>query len=162
MNIEINKLLPNKIDVGFLKKIVEKTAKLVKLRIPDLSIAIVCDARMKALNRKHLNRNRVTDVLAFDYGEIIICLDQAKRQAKEFNLSTEQELATLLIHGILHLTGYDDGTKKQREKMFKQQNKIFTLLNPVYPVKTLKRFNLGRAGKISQGKGREIWQKIKL
>jgi probable rRNA maturation factor len=125
MNIEINKLTKDNMDVGFLEKVAEKTAKLVKLKFSELSIAIVDDARMKALNKKHLNKNKTTDVLAFDYGEIVICLPQAKRQAKKFNLSTEQELATLLIHGILHLAGYDDGAKKDKEKMFKQQNKIF-------------------------------------
>jgi probable rRNA maturation factor len=125
MNIEINKLTTDNMDVGFLKKIAKRTAKLVKLKFSELSIAIVDDARMKALNKKHLNKNKTTDVLAFDYGEIVICLPQAKRQAKKFNLSTEQELATLLIHGILHLSGCDDTTKKEQEKMFKQQNKIF-------------------------------------
>ena len=125
MNIEVNKLTSDKTDVRFLKKVAEKTAKLVKSKISDLSIAVVCDARMKGLNKKHLNKNKTTDVLAFDYGEIVICLPQAKRQAKEFNLSTKQELATLLIHGILHLSGYDDGTKKDFNKMKIKQEGIW-------------------------------------
>lgn len=124
MNIEINKLAPDKTDVRFLKKIAEKTAELVKLKISDLSVAVVCDARMKALHKKSLNKNTTTDVLSFDYGEIIICLPQAKRQAKELNLSTEQELATLLIHGILHLAGYDDQTKSGYEEMINKQNQV--------------------------------------
>jgi len=131
MKIEINKLVSDKIDFEFLEKFAKKILSLDKLgtkiskKFSELSIAIVDDEKIKALNKKYLNKDRITDVLAFDYGEIIICLDQAKRQAKELNLSTEQELAILLIHGILHLAGYNDRIKKDKEKMFKQQNKTF-------------------------------------
>ena len=131
MKIEINKLTSEKIGVNFLKKVAERTAKLVKLKFPELSVAIVCDARMKTLNKKYRNKNRVTDVLAFDYGlpfngqgEIVICLSQAKRQAKKLKHSLKQELATLLIHGILHLVGYGDENKRNFNIMHKKQNKI--------------------------------------
>jgi len=125
MKIEINKLSPEKVDVGFLKKIAEKTAKLVKLKIPELSVVLVCDRRMKALNKKYRKKDRITDVLAFDYGEIIICLPQAKKQAKELEHLLKEELATLLIHGILHLAGYNDETKKDFNKIEKKQKEVW-------------------------------------
>jgi probable rRNA maturation factor len=132
MKIEINNLTKGKTGVKFLGKFAEKVLKLVKLNIPELSIAIVKDREMIPLNRKHRKRNRTTDVLAFDYGlpfggqgEIIICLDQAKRQAKELRHSVKKELEILLIHGILHLKGYDDGTKKDFNKMLKKQKEVW-------------------------------------
>jgi len=132
MKIEINKLTLDKTDVKFLKKVAEKSVKLLKLKFSELSIAIVCDARMKALNKKHRKKDRVTDVLAFDYGlqfggqgEIIICLPQAKRQAKELGHSLKDELIILLIHGLLHLAGYNDETKKDFNKMLKKQKEVW-------------------------------------
>lgn len=124
MKIEINNLTKEKTDLKFLEKIAEKTTKLVKLKISELSIAIVDDARIKLLNKKHLNRNKVTDVLAFGYGEIIICLPQARRQAKELRHSLKEELKTLLIHGILHLAGFNDETKTDYKKMMVMQEKF--------------------------------------
>jgi probable rRNA maturation factor len=125
LNLEINNLTPNKIEEGFLKKTAEKALKFVKIKIPEISLVLVCDARMKSLNKKYRKRNKVTDVLAFDYGEIIICLPQARRQAKELRHSLKDELKILLIHGILHLAGFDDETKAGYKKMMAAQEKIF-------------------------------------
>jgi len=129
--IEINNLAKGKIGLKFLEKFAEKVLKLVKLKIPELSVVLVCDRRMKSFNKKFRKQNRTTDVLAFDYGlpfggqgEIIICLDQAKRQAEELKHPLKEELEILLIHGILHLLGYNDETKKQRDEMIKKQDKI--------------------------------------
>jgi probable rRNA maturation factor len=125
VNFEINKLTPDKTSVVFLKKIAEKTAKTIKLKgFKEISIAIVCDARMENLNRKYRGKNKTTDVLAFDYGEIFICLSQAKRQAKRLKHSLKKELAILLIHGILHLAGYNDKTKRGYNKMVKAQEEL--------------------------------------
>lgn len=130
MKIEINKLVADKIDFEFLKRIADKAAKLVKLNIPELSIVLVGDAKIKSLNTKYRKKNRITDVLAFDYGEIIICLPQAKRQAKELKHSLKKELAILLVHGILHLAGYNDETVDGYNAMTKMQNKIIKNLWP--------------------------------
>ena len=125
INFEINKLSPDKTRVGFLKRIAEKTAKFVSLKgFKEISIVVVCDARMKGLNRKYRGKNKATDVLAFDYGEIFICLPQAKRQAKKLRHSLNKELAILLVHGILHLAGYDDRTRNKYNKMVKKQEEI--------------------------------------
>jgi probable rRNA maturation factor len=109
----------------FLEKVAEKALKILKFKLPELSIALVDDARIKELNRKYRKIDRVTDILAFDYGEIIICLDQAKRQAKELNNALKKELSILLVHGILHLAGYDDETKKDFNKMLKKQKEVW-------------------------------------
>lgn len=112
----------NNIHKKFLEKIAEKTYKILKIKIPEISIVLVGDGKIKELNKKYRNENQVTDVLAFDYGlqfggqgEIIICLPQARRQAKKTGHSLKKELAFLLIHGILHLAGYHDDKIKQKE-----------------------------------------------
>jgi len=141
MKIEINNLTKAKIEAGFLEKIAEKVLSLDKLgtkiskKFSELGVVLAGDAKMKNLNKQYRKRNYTTDVLAFDYGfqfggqgEIIICLDQAKRQAKELKHSLKEELAILLIHGILHLAGYDDEMKKQRDEMIKKQNQILLKL----------------------------------
>jgi len=108
----------------FLEKVAEKTLKILKIKILEISIVLVGDAKIKALNKKYRKSNKVTDVLAFDYGEIFICLPQAKRQAKKLGNILKKELSILLIHGLLHLAGYDHRTKKDQEKMLKKQKEI--------------------------------------
>jgi len=129
MKFGINNLTKSKIDKKFLGKVAKKTVQELKLKkFDEISIVIVGDKRIKSLNKKYLKRNRVTDVLAFDYGEIFICLPQAKKQAKEMGHSVKEELAILLIHGILHLSGYDDKTKISYNKMVNKQKEIWQKL----------------------------------
>jgi len=119
------------VDEKFLEKVAERTAKELKLKslgklgIREISVVLVCDARMKKLNKQYRKRDKTTDVLAFDYGEIFICVPQAKKQAKELGHSLRQELGILLIHGLLHLANYDDETKKDFNKMRKKQEEIW-------------------------------------
>jgi len=124
-NLEINNLTKDRIDKKLLEKIAKKTLKSLKTKLAEISLVFVSDIRMKSLNRKYRGRNRVTDVLAFDYGEIIVCLPQAKRQAKKIGHSLKKELAILLIHGILHLAGYSDETKKGYNKMINKQKELW-------------------------------------
>jgi probable rRNA maturation factor len=124
-NLEINNLTKDRIDKKLLEKIAKKTLKSLKTKLAEISLVFVSDIRMKSLNRKYRGRNRVTDVLAFDYGEIIICLPQAKKQAKKIGHSLKKELTILLIHGILHLAGYDDETKKGYNKMINKQKELW-------------------------------------
>ena len=83
-----------------------------------LSLEIVGDGRMRRLNRAYRQRNNTTDVLAFAtregpgppsllLGDVVISLPQAIRQAHEHEVPVDRELVSLLIHGILHLCGYD-------------------------------------------------------
>ena len=79
----------------------------------DLSIAIVSDRRMRALNRQFRGKDKVTDVLSFPsdsrgfLGDIVIAAGVSKRQAREAGHSAATELRVLALHGLLHLLGYD-------------------------------------------------------
>jgi probable rRNA maturation factor len=123
-NFEINNLTKGRVDKKFLEKIGKKILKFVKVKIPEISLVLVGDTKIKELNKKYRGKNQVTDVLAFDYGEIFVCLPRAKKQAKQLGHSLKKELATLLIHGILHLAGYKDETKKDYNKMINKQKEI--------------------------------------
>jgi probable rRNA maturation factor len=79
----------------------------------EISVALLYPEEIKKLNKLYRQKNKVTDVLSFNLddknilGEIVICLAQAKQQAKEKKTSLEAELKLLLTHGTLHLLGYD-------------------------------------------------------
>ena len=82
----------------------------------DLSIAIVSDRRMRALNRQFRGKDAVTDVLSFPsdergfLGDIVIAAGVSNRQAKEAAHSAQTEVKVLALHGLLHLLGYDHET----------------------------------------------------
>jgi len=111
----INLKLVSGVSAKFLELIKEKR---------DVSIVFVGDVRMQALNKAYRHKDKVTDILSFDgdrdlFGEIIIDYAQIKRQAKIFSKSVKDELVFILIHGLLHLQGYDDKTEKGRLEMEK-------------------------------------------
>jgi probable rRNA maturation factor len=111
-----------------LKKITASILKALERSEAELSIALVGDKEMRTLNAKYRKKNKTTDVLSFpaDYptpaepvllGDVIISVEQARRQAKERNHSLKTEMVTLLIHGILHLLGYDHERSPQQAKI---------------------------------------------
>lgn len=94
-----------------------------------ISILITDDNGIKKINSKHLNKNRPTDVLAFPYdknflGDIAVSVETAKKNSRIFNTTTEYETLLYITHGILHILGYDDKTKKQRAILSKKQSQI--------------------------------------
>jgi len=84
----------------------------------DLAIAFVDDAAMRELNRRFRRKNKTTDVLTFrgddssHLGDIVISIDQARRQAADEKHSLATEIRYLVLHGILHALGYDHETDK--------------------------------------------------
>ena len=108
----------------------------------ELNIMLVGNAYIRTLNKKYKKRDSSTDVLAFrlddEYntcssekkliGEIVISLDQAKKQARMYGVSFEKELCLYVIHGILHLLGYDDIKPKDRIIMERKQFELLTSL----------------------------------
>ncbi len=104
--IEINNLTTNSVDEEFLKKVAEKVLRGEKKNKIELSVALVGQGRIKELNKKYRRKNRVTDILSFQYnssGEIVICLSEVKKNAKRFKSTFNEELARVLTHGIKNL-----------------------------------------------------------
>ncbi|MFN3781268.1 MAG: rRNA maturation RNase YbeY, partial [Candidatus Kapaibacteriota bacterium] len=95
----------------------------------DINIIYVDEAQIVEINKQYLGHNYVTDVISFDLsdernsiGEVYICIQQAERQAKEYNVSLENELSRLAIHGVLHILGFDDRTDDEKQKMHKLED----------------------------------------
>jgi probable rRNA maturation factor len=117
----------------FLEKIIKSDFKLKK----QISIALIDETEIKKLNKVYRKKNKVTDVLSFilddEYvlGEVLICLSQARRQAKEKKNTYKAELQLLTVHGILHLLGYNhEISDKEAKKQAKAEQKILVKLNP--------------------------------
>lgn len=107
----------------------------------ELSVMLVDDAEMQALNATYRNKNRPTDVLAFSMregeaaprsdllGDVVISVDTAARQATERAVSVATEIRTLLTHGILHLLGYDhERSAADAHRMFAVQRRLIRQL----------------------------------
>ena len=122
--IEINNLTLGEVDEEFLRGVAKKILKGENKKELNLSIVFVGESRIKKLNKEYRGKNKVTDVLSFGEGlnEIVICLQEVKKNARKFNSSFKRELARVLVHGILHLLGYEhEKEKKEAEKMEKKQ-----------------------------------------
>jgi len=131
----------------FFKEIVQKAIKRLGFagRNIELSINLVGEGRIRALNKKYLGKNRVTDVLSFPIsnkvsikpvdngiialGDIFICLPVAKRGVLKEGTGLNSKLALLAVHGLLHLLGYDHEKTSQQEKMFRLQKKILSKIS---------------------------------
>ncbi len=91
--------------------------------------------RLKHLIKPTGKKNKPTDVLSFDpiepddLGELVLCPSVLRKQAKEHKLKYEIELGYMVIHGVLHLLGYDhEKTEKEAKKMFRLQDLVFDAL----------------------------------
>ncbi len=121
----------SKVDLKFIEKVVDKFFRISKIR-KDVSIVLVGDKRIRDINREYRKKDKVTDVLSFEeseagdfFGEIIIDYAQIKRQAKKYSRNTKEELGYMLIHGLLHLSGFEDHTEKGRKRMEELGDAIF-------------------------------------
>lgn len=124
MLIEINNQTKSRINLSPVKRTTERFLQYYKKRSKEVSIAFIGDKRMRQLNRDYRRKDKITDILSFIgedgfLGEIVIDFAQIKRQAKQNNKSINDELIFILVHGLLHLIGYDDETEKGRLNMIK-------------------------------------------
>ena len=110
----------------------------------ELSILVVDDSEIKTLNKNYLNRLGPTNVIAFpmkegDFsdinpqllGDVVISTETAGREALQSGISTEERFAQLLVHGILHLFGFDhEKSEQDARKMEKKSNELLRLIEP--------------------------------
>jgi probable rRNA maturation factor len=94
------------------------------MKLHQVSVLLVSDRRMRALHHQFLGKNSATDVLTFRHGEIVVSVDTAARNAGHFRQSLAQELCLYVIHGLLHLHGFDDGTSAKARIMDTTQRRI--------------------------------------
>lgn len=105
------------------KAFVEKTWQVIPTKAEGVTVAFVSDRAMRELNRLWRHKQGTTDVLSFpveqdefekaegsSLGDVVISVEQAARQARENGLTLEQEIAQLILHGLIHLCGYDHST----------------------------------------------------
>lgn len=131
-NGEISKILAHKI-VGLLKTD-------LNFNIISLPINIISANQIKQINKKYLNHDYSTDIITFNYsgntanldGEIFISAEDAYFNAKKFGVTFADEILRLIIHGILHLVGYDDKNHAEKQKMKQIEDKLFNKYKTIF------------------------------
>jgi probable rRNA maturation factor len=118
----------------------------------ELAVHLVSARKIVELNEHFLRHHGSTDVITFDYsdgyegaakepaelrGEIFISVDDAMKQAREFRTTWQQELVRYLVHGVLHLHGYDDLEAGKRKVMKREENRLLKRLTRQFPLKQL-------------------------
>ena len=120
------------IDLEFIKRTVSLIAQEESCSYSFLEIVYVDESSIIEINREYLERDYVTDIITFRYdeetsrrdieGTLYCCSPRISEQAPEFSQDTESEFKRVLIHGLLHLCGYEDNTPKAKEKMTDKEN----------------------------------------
>jgi len=112
----VNRQRRLKIDTATWTTFATKTLAAIGKHESSATIAFVSDKRIRELNRQFRGVDKATDVLSFpeddpdSLGDVAISLETAARQAKDNSLSLDNEIAQLILHGLLHLSGYDHET----------------------------------------------------
>jgi probable rRNA maturation factor len=99
-------------------------------KLAHVDVVVVSDRKISELHRRFLGISGPTDVITFQHGEIFISVETARRQAKTEGTSTFYELRLYLVHGLLHLHGFDDVEQEDREEMAALQERIVASLLP--------------------------------
>lgn len=137
-HFEIFNETEEEIDTKEIKKLLEYALKYKKLENVEFNIIFVDNETIRNINKEYRKIDRETDVISFALednedikfefgrllGDIYVSIPKMKQQAKEYGHSEQRELSFLIIHGLLHLLGYDHMTKEEEEIMFKEQELI--------------------------------------
>ncbi len=129
IEVRTHKKISSSIDRKRIKRIAQKTLRAEKTSA-SFTIYDTTDSEIRKLNRQFHATDASTDVLSFPTeiesygGDIVISYDRAKAQAHQAGWRIATEIDLLVVHGILHLLGYNDLTPRQRAKMWKKQEEI--------------------------------------
>ena len=109
----------------FIETIINENSK----ECGELSYIFCSDEYLLEINKKHLEHDYYTDVITFDYceeniisGDILISIDMIEENAKKYNVSFDNELLRIILHGLLHLLGFDDKTPEDKQLMTEKEN----------------------------------------
>ncbi len=122
------------LDLPWLRNALEAALDHVNRPIRGLTVKVVDDATMLKLHEEHHGEAVTTDVLTFDSSEpggpveadIVVCADEAARNAAELDHLVERELLLYALHGVLHCAGFDDRTPEDYEAMHAEEDRILT------------------------------------
>ena len=136
VEIRIHSRFSSRVERARLARTARRTLRAEQARA-RLTIYVTTDPEIRALNRKFHATRAATDVLSFPaealegrsierpyIGDVVISYDHARAQAKAAGWRVADELDLIVVHGILHLLGYDDLTPRKRAKMWKRQREI--------------------------------------
>jgi len=153
-----------KVDGGLLKRATKfLLAGLLKERDFVIGVTLVDETEMTRLNESFLRHKGSTDVITFDYsetkrkprsiagtleqrsrisqpspaplhGDVIVCVDEAQVQARRFHTSWQSEVMRYIVHGVLHLSGYDDQSTRERRLMKLEENRLLAELLSRFPI----------------------------
>ncbi len=142
--------IPQENLLTMLKNVMEKSLEMEKFNLDvEISLTFTTNEVIKELNEKHRNIDKATDVLSFPMyeakeillmigekintpvvlGDIVVSVEKAKVQAKEYGHSFEREIAFLICHSMFHLMGYDHLTKEEEKTMIDKQNTVLIELD---------------------------------
>ena len=143
-----------KIHLRLLKQIVNALLMELEVEEAEIGICLVGAPEMTRLNETFLQHAGSTDVITFDYsapgcrtpdagrgvhGEIFICVDEAVLQARKFGTSWQSEMVRYLVHGTLHLIGFDDTNAGVRRKMKREEDRVLARLSRRFSLAQLSR-----------------------
>lgn len=137
--INVETILPlKKLKKRRMKQIAESVLAAETVAGADITIILVDDAYITKLNKEFMNQNDTTDVISFHLennqnnnfieGEIYANVNQIEQQALDFGVSYDNELHRIIIHGLLHLVGYNDATLEEKETMTTKEDDYLTML----------------------------------
>ena len=142
MKYEINNVYGYQSNYAYLAKVIKKVGKFEKVKNCIFSITFVGNDEIQKLNKEYRGIDNVTDVISFAFedseklnstirvlGDIYICIPRMQEQAREYGHSEKRELSFLVVHGLLHLLGYDHQTKEEENVMFTKQELILNGAN---------------------------------
>lgn len=110
-----------------LKQSRRKSSQLSHLE--EIEVVLVSDKRIAEIHQRFMNDPSPTDVITFQHGDIVISVETAKRQARQFSTALDQELRLYLVHGLLHLHGFEDKTAAGAAEMKRVQGQIVRSLS---------------------------------
>jgi len=141
ITVQINTRISPLIDEAFIYHVASTTLEILGYEFNDVSVVLENDEQIKILNKSYRNLDEPTDVLSFASGDIdpdtgarylgdvVISFPRVKAQSAEQGHSIKKELTTLIVHGLLHLIGYDHANSKQEKELFTLQNKLIEELS---------------------------------
>jgi probable rRNA maturation factor len=113
---------------------IKEIAALENKRVGDLNFIFCSDSHLFTLNQEYLQHDTYTDIITFDYseeetieGDIYISIDRIKENAGNLGIAMNEELFRVIIHGVLHLLGYKDKTKEEKELMREKEDYSLSL-----------------------------------